>query len=218
MVTFVDLSHPITHGLVTYPGLPAPVIGEHLGRVASRERYAPGYEFHIGRIEMIANTGTYLDAPFHTRADGVDVAQVPLERLVDVPGAVVDAPATGPIEPSVFDGVELSGRAVLVRTGWSRHFGTERYGDPSHPGLTTAAVDALVAAAPVLVGIDAVNVDRTVTGERPAHRGLLAAGILIVEHLTNLDRLRGPFRFTAVPAPVRGLGSFPVRAFATLDH
>jgi arylformamidase len=219
MASYLDLSHPIRDGLVTYPGLPAPVITDHLSREASHSRYAPGYEFQIGRIDMIANTGTYLDTPFHRFPGGHDLAGLDLARVVDVPAVVVDGAAEGPIGSSTFTGLDLTGRAVLVRTGWSRHWATEAYGDSSHPGLDGGAAAALVAAGVALVGIDSVNMDLTTTGERPAHTALLDAGIPVVEHLTNLDRLPpspAPFTFTAVPPAIEGMGTFPVRAFATL--
>lgn len=218
MRTIIDLSQPIRHGMITYPGLPEPVISDHLSREDSRSRYAPGYEFQIGRIEMVANTGTYLDTPFHRFADGHDLSGLDLARVVDVPGVIVDAATEGPIGPEPFAGLDLAGKAVIIRTGWSRHFGTEHYGDPGHPGLTGEATNALVAAGATLVGIDSVNIDLTSDGERPAHTGLLDAGILIVEHLTNLDLLdpATPFTFTAAPPPVEGMGSFPVRAYAVI--
>ena len=216
MDSIIDLSHPISDGMVTYPGLPGPVITDHLTREASRERYAPGYEFQIGRIDMVANTGTYLDTPFHRYADGHDLSGLDLARVVGVPGVVVDGAAEGAIDELIFGALDLGGKAVLIRTGWSRHFGTDHYGENSHPGLTAAAAEALVDAGPAVVGIDSVNIDLTTTGERPVHSKLLAAGIPIVEHLTNLDRLTGtPFAFTAAPPAVRGMGTFPVRAFAT---
>ena len=205
---YADLSHTVSDGLVTYPGLPAPTISDHLSRAASRERYAPGVEFHIGRIDMVANTGTYLDTPFHRYADGHDLAGLPLERVAGVPGIVIgpddDLPAGG-----------VAGHAVLVRTGWDVHWGTERYGDPSHPFLSEALTEALVAADPAFVGIDSVNIDATSGGERPVHSALLAAGIPIVEHLTNLDAVPSMgFEVFAVPVKVAGMGTFPVRAFA----
>ncbi len=211
---FVDLSHVIRDGMVTYPGLPGPEIGEHLGWEDSHARYAPGTEFRIARISMVANTGTYLDTPVHRYRDGWGVAELPFERSAAVPGIVVDA--AGPaIGPAAFAGLEMSDRAVLVRTGWSRHWGTDRYGGPGHPYLTAEGADALVAGRPVLVGIDSVNIDGTHTGERPAHSTLLAAGIPIVEHLTGLDELPAEgFDFFAVPPRIDGMGTFPVRAFA----
>ena len=218
MRRIIDLSQTIRDGLVTYPGLPSPVIADYVGREASRSRYAPGHEFQIGRIDMVANTGTYLDTPFHRFADGHDLSGLDLQRVVDVSGVVVAGPEDGPIGPEVFRGRDLTGRAVLILTGWSRHFGTERYGDPSHPGLSAEAAEVLVDTHPAVVGIDSVNIDRTVDGERPAHTLLLRAGIPIVEHLTNLDRLGSdePFTFTAAPPPVVGMGSFPVRAYAVV--
>lgn len=212
---FVDLSHTIRDGLVTYPGLPAPRIGDHLTREASRANYAPGTEFHIGRIEMVANTGTYLDSPAHRWADGADLSGLALERLADLPGALADLPRgaryfTARDLPSG----SLAGCAVLLRTGWSAHFGTPRYFEP-HPFLAADAAEALVRAGAALVGIDSLNIDDTRGGERPAHSVLLRAGIPIVEHLANLAALpaRG-FRFSAVPPKIAGMGTFPVRAFA----
>jgi kynurenine formamidase len=210
----VDLSHVIDDGMITYPGLPAPVITDHLSRSDSRDRYASGTEFHIGRIEMVANTGTYLDTPFHRYPDGHDLADVPLAAVAGVPGVVVDA--TGPaIGADAFADIDVAGTAVLVRTGWSRHWGTPAYGNGQHPYLGADAVDLLVAARPVLVGIDSLNIDATATGERPVHTALLAAGIYVVEHLTGLEQLDEPgFEVFAVPVKVRGMGTFPVRAFA----
>ena len=212
----IDLSHDVEHGMETYPGLPGPVIGDHLTRQASRAHYAPGYEFHIGSIQMVGNTGTYLDVPFHRFPDGYGLEELPLDRVADVPGVCLDTPGPA-IGPGVLDGVEIEDRAILFRTGWSRHWGTGAYGGPEHPYLEAATAARLAAAGPALVGIDSVNIDGTATMERPVHTSLLAAGIPIVEHLTGLERLdRDGFLFTAVPVKVHGLGSFPVRAFATV--
>jgi kynurenine formamidase len=212
----VDLSHEIADGLVTYPGLPAPVIRDFLSREASRAHYAPGTEFHIGRIDMVANTGTYLDTPAHRYAGGRDLAGLPLAAVADLEGVVVRAtrrPGRA-VDAGRLGAAEVRGKAVLVHTGWAAHWGTARYFE-GHPFLATDAVARLVAAGAALVGIDSLNIDDTTTGERPAHSGLLAADIPIVEHLCRLERLpdRG-FRFFAVPVKVRGLGTFPVRAFA----
>jgi len=212
----LDLSHAIEHGTRTYPGLPPPSISEFLTREDARARYAPGTEFSIGRIDMVGNTGTYLDAPFHRYADGTDLAGLALSRLADLPGVVVRAASRSdrPLGPEIFEGRELSGRAVLVHTGWSRHWGTEAYFE-GHPYLTRDAAAFLVRAGIALAGIDSLNIDRIEGGERPAHSLLLAAGIPIVEHMTALDSLPdGDFRFFAVPPKVRGFGTFPVRAFA----
>jgi kynurenine formamidase len=210
----VDLSHAVEHGMTTYPGLPGPVITDHLSREASRDRYAPGTEFQIGRIDMVANTGTYLDTPFHRYAGGHDLSAVPLEAVAGVPGVVVDA--AGPaIGAEAFEGLDLAGKAVVVRTGWSRHWGTAHYGAGGHPHLGVEAVERLVAVGPALVGIDSVNLDGTADGARPAHTALLGAGIYVLEHLTGLDQLDRPgFEIFAVPVKVRGMGTFPVRAFA----
>ena len=210
MTRLIDLSHTVADGVVTYPGLPGPVITDHLSRAASRERYAPGVEFQIGRIDMVANTGTYLDTPFHRFPDGHDLAALALERVAGVPGIVL-----GVDDPLPDD---IAGYAVLFRTGWDAHWGTERYGDPDHPHLPTAQAERCVAGGAAIVGIDSVNIDTTTGGERPVHTALLAAGIPIVEHLTNLGALppRG-FELYAVPVKVRGMGTFPVRAFARLE-
>jgi kynurenine formamidase len=217
MAQLVDLSHAITDGMVTYPGLPGPVITDWLSREDSRSRYAEGTEFHIGRIDMVANTGTYLDTPAHRHPDGFDLFGLDLARVADIPGVCVAA--TGPaIGPEAFDGATLSGRAVLIATGWSRHWTTKTYGSSEHPFLKTDAVAMLVDAGAALVGIDSVNIDDTTGGERPAHSRLLAAEIPIVEHLTGLEQMVGrSFRFFAVPPRVKGLGTFPVRAFALLN-
>jgi kynurenine formamidase len=211
----VDLSHEIEAGMITYAGLPAPIVSEFLSREASASKYSDGTTFSIGRVEMVANTGTYIDAPFHRFEQGVDVGALPLEKLADLPGMVVDASAAGrAVEAELFDEIDLAGRAVLVRTGWSRHWRTPAYFE-EHPYLTRASAERLVAGRAALVGIDSLNIDDVRDGMRPAHTLLLQAEIPIVEHLTNLDRLpAGGFRFHCAPAPFRGLGSFPVRAYA----
>ena len=212
----VDLSHPIEAGMITYPGLPAPVVSEFLSRPASAERYSEGTTFSIGRVEMVANTGTYVDAPFHRFEHGVDVGALPLEKLADLEGIVIDAGAGRGVGPELFDEIDFGGRAILVRTGWSRHWRTPAYAG-ENLYLTRASAERLVAGGAALVGIDSLNIDDTRDGSRPAHTLLLSAGIPIVEHLTNLDRLPTTgFRFHCAPAPFRGLGSFPVRAYAVV--
>ena len=216
---FIDLSHDISAGLVTYPGLPAPVITPHLTRADSRSRYADGTEFAMDTITMIGNTGTYLDSPFHRYEGGVDLAGLPLEALADLPAHVFRSErASGRgIPAATFDGLDLNGTAVLLHTGWDRHFATAAYASGA-PFLTGDGARALVAAGVALVGIDSLNIDDTESGgERPAHSLLLAAGIPVVEHLTGLSGLpdRGA-RFFAVPPRVRDFGTFPVRAFALL--
>lgn len=217
MSEIVDLSHVIEHDMVTYPGLPGPRISDHLSREASRQVYAPGTEFQIGRLEMVSNTGTYLDTPAHRYAHGFDLAGLPIDRVADVPGVCVMA--AGPeVGVDVLDGLDLRGSAVLFATGWDQHWRTDRYGAPEHPFLTNEVGAALIAGGAVVAGIDSVNIDDTRGKERPIHSMLLDAGILIVEHLTALDRLVGrSFRFFATPPKVRGMGTFPVRAFAIVD-
>ncbi|GAA2790079.1 hypothetical protein GCM10010441_14060 [Kitasatospora paracochleata] len=215
----VDLSHRIRHGMVTYPGLPAPEIGDHLTRAASRDHYAPGTEFHIGRISMVANTGTYLDSPFHRFGDGPDLAGLPLAGLVDLDGVVVrvvGAPGRA-VDRNALLPYPVTGRAVLIHTGWDRHWGTDAYGAGGHPFLTAQGAAWLAEQRPALVGIDSLNIDDTDDGARPAHTTLLAAGIPVVEHLRGLEQLPvDGFRFHAAPPAVEGMGTFPVRAYAVL--
>jgi kynurenine formamidase len=216
---YVELSHRIRHGMITYPGLPGPEITDHLTREASRASYAPGTEFHIGRISMVANTGTYLDTPAHRFADGADLASLPLSRLCDLDGLVVRLAGddTRAIDRQVLLPFDVRGRAVLLHTGWDRHWGTDRYGS-GHPYLTADGADWLVESAAALVGIDSVNIDDAADGSRPAHTALLRAGIPIVEHLCGLDELPpAGFRFFATPPRVVGMGTFPVRACAVVD-
>ena len=219
MSDFIDLSHTVEHGMVTYKGLPAPLICDHLSREASRAIYEPGTEFQIGRIEMVANTGTYMDTPFHRYADGHDLTGLALARISNVPGVVVriDPGAGRAVGPDAFAGVEARGMAVLVHTGWDRHWRTDQYFE-GHTFLTEAAAVWLREAGAVLVGIDSYNIDDVSGGTRPVHSTLLGAEIPIVEHMTNLGALpdRG-FRFTAVPPKIAGMGTFPVRAHARLD-
>ncbi len=217
MTTLVDLSHPIEAEMVTYPGLPGPKIDAFLTREDSRSHYDAGTEFHIGSIEMVGNTGTYLDTPFHRFPDGFDLADLDLSSVAGVRGVCVrtDDPE---ITADVVAGLDLTGKALLLATGWDRYWGSNTYGDPTHPFLNGEAAELVVANGVKLVGIDSVNIDDTRGGSRPAHTALLASGVPVVEHLSGLDALVGkPFRFFAVPAPVRGFGTFPVRAFAELE-
>lgn len=214
----VDLSHTIEDGMATYPGLPGPQISDHLTFDASHEHYAEGTEFTIGHVAMIANTGTYLDTPAHRFRDGHDLSGLPLERCADLPAVVIDTAAVIDTDAlDALDGIDVTGSAVLLRTGWDRHWGTESYGRPEHPYLTEAGALELIERGVALVGIDSVNIDDTTTGQRPAHTLLLNAGIPIVEHLTNLAEVPGiGARFSAVPPAVRGLSTFPVRAHAAV--
>jgi kynurenine formamidase len=215
----IDVSHPIESGMITYNGLPAPIVCDFLSREASRKIYAPGVEFHIGRIDMVANTGTYLDAPSHRYADGLDVAGLPLERSADLPGVVVRIEGgTGrSMTAEAFAGLDLRGRAVLVQTGWDVHWRTDQYFE-GHPFLTADAARYLASAGATLVGIDSLNIDDTADMTRPVHSTLLAAGIPIVEHMTGLARLPDDgFRFFAAPVKVKGMGTFPVRAFGLVE-
>jgi arylformamidase len=215
MAVLIDLSHPIRDGMRPYPGLFAPRIGAVLDHAASRSRYSGDAEFYLGRVEMPGNVGTYLDSPFHRYPDGADLSRIPLERLAGLPGLIIDRPAESRVAIDIEAPAEaLRGRAVLVRTGWAKRWDSDAYWEPG-PYLSAAALDRLVEAPAALVGVDFWNVDNTDDLSRPAHSRLLAAGILIVEHLASLDGLPGKgFRFWAVPPPIVRGASFPVRAFA----
>ncbi|HVG23021.1 MAG TPA: cyclase family protein [Thermoanaerobaculia bacterium] len=213
----IDLSHDIEHGMITFPGLEGPVISDRLSRADSAAVYRGEAEFHIARIEMIANTGTYVDAPSHRDADGADIAQLPLEQLVFLPGTLVHLQERA-LRVEHVGQLDLRGRALLVHTGWSRHWRTETYGDRSRSTyVSREAAEHLARSGVALVGIDSVNIDDMEDYSRPAHTLLLRAAIPIVEHLTNLEVLGDrAFTFFAVPPRVRGVGTFPVRAFASV--
>ena len=216
----IDLSHTIEHGMVTYKGLPAPIICDYLSREASRARYAKGTEFQIGKIEMIANTGTYLDCPFHRYAGGDDLSQLKLDALADLDCVVVRVTIhrNRAIDHLPMDLATLKGKALLFHTDWERHWRTDQYFQ-GHPHLTGALARQLVEAGVTLVGIDSFNIDSIDDGTRPVHSALLGAGIPIVEHLCGLGALPDHgARFFAVPAKVKGMGTFPVRAFARLPE
>ena len=215
----VDLSHTIEHGMITYKGLPAPLMCDFLSREASRKLYTCGHEFQIGKLEMVGNTGTYLDSPFHRYADGKDLADLRLEQLAHLDGVVVRAPHARSItvDADAFANIDVTGKAVLVHTGWDRHWRTDPYFE-NHPYLTEAAAQLLVARGAKLVGIDSHNIDDTRTRARPVHTVLLGTEIPICEHMCNLGALPDAgFRFYAVPPKLRHFGTFPVRAFAQVE-
>ncbi len=212
----IDLSHSIEHGMITYKGLPAPIICDYLSREDSKKFYAEGTEFQIGKIEMVSNTGTYIDCPFHRYADGNDLSQVGLESVAELEGVYVDAVNQQAIGKEFFQNYDLKGKAILINTGWSKHWRTDSYFE-NHPFLSEEAATFLVNAGAKLVGIDSYNVDDTRTNARPVHSALLKNNVLIVEHMTNLNLLKGKnFRFSAVPPKFVGVGTFPVRAFAKI--
>ncbi len=220
MKSFVDVSHTVENGLVTYPGLPAPIICDYLSREASRKNYAAGTEFHIGKIEMVANTGTYIDSPFHRYEKGKDLSELPLNCLADLEGVVIRAVDKEPrgIDHQGLRGQDLRGKAVLINTGWDKHWKTDTY-LTGHPFLTKNAAEYLVQAGVALVGIDSLNIDDTSDPTRPVHTILLRNDIPIVEHMCNLGQLpRRGFKFFAVPVKVRAFGTFPVRAFGIIEN
>lgn len=217
--TFIELSHIIEAGVRTYPGLPVPEVNVLVDHESSRAKYGGQAEFHIASLHLCGNTGTYVDSPFHRHRAGADLAALPLEKLAALPIRVFDARSAGrAIGPEVFAGEDLGGAAVLVRTGWSRHWRTDAYFDPSHPFLTGAACERLAAAGAAFVGIDSVNIDDMADLARPAHTILLGAAIPICEHMTNLDLVSsGAGRLHAVPIAWRGGATFPVRAYVQRD-
>jgi arylformamidase len=216
--TRIDLSHTLEDGMITYRGLPAPVICDFLSREESRSHYAPATEFQIGQINMCANTGTYVDSPFHRYADGTDLAGLPLDKLAELDAIVINlsGSAERAIDRTHLLPYDVLGKAVLVHTGWDRHWRTDAYFE-NHPFLTESAARHLVDENAALVGIDSLNIDDTSDGRRPVHSALLAAGIPVCEHMTNLSAVpTSGFRFSAVPVKVKGMGTFPVRAYATM--
>jgi len=215
----IDLSHEIEHGMITYKGLPAPIICDFLSREDSRKHYAAGTEFNIGKIEMVANTGTYVDSPFHRFADGIDLSELPLESLADLEGVVVRAQNLGRAIPAkVFNDIYVKGKAVLVYTGWARHWRTDQYFE-GHTFLTKDAAEFLTESGAACVGIDTYNIDDTTDGTRPVHTTLLGNRIPICEHMRGLEDLPDSgFRFHAAPVKVKAMGTFPVRAYAVLDE
>jgi kynurenine formamidase len=217
--TLIDVSHSVEDGMITYKGLPAPLITDHLTREESKKHYAAGTEFQIGKIAMVANTGTYLDSPFHRYSDGTDLAGLDLYSLANLDCLVVRCVGAAPqaISENSLNGMDLSGKAVLFHTGWDRHWRTDQYSDGGHPFLTRAAAEYLAESGATLVGIDSYNIDDTKDGSRPAHSILLRRGIPIVEHLCKLEELPDrDFKFFAVPVKVKGMGTFPVRAFGVV--
>lgn len=218
MTSRIDLSHTITDGLVTYPGLPAPVIATHLSREAAEEVYGPGITFTIGMIEICTNTGTYLDVPFHRYAGGHDLTELSLDRVAEVPAVCLDKRGVAAIDLTEQEVASLAGHAVLIRTDHSQYFATERYAQ-NHPHLTAASAALLRDANVACVGIDSLNIDSTQGGERPVHSVLLGADIPIIEHLTNLAALpTSGFTFSAVPPKIAGAGTFTVRAYARVGE
>ena len=217
MKKLIDLSHTVEDGMVTYKGIPAPLICDFLTREASKAFYVEGTTFHIGKIEMAANTGTYIDSPFHRYADGKDLSELALESIADLDSVVLRVPKDqNSIGPEIFSGVEVKGKAVLVHTDWAKHWRTDQYFE-GHPHLTADAASYLKESGVTLVGIDSYNIDSTSTGERPAHTILLGSDIPIVEHMCNLEMLPDDaFKFNAVPVKVKKFGTFPVRAYAVV--
>lgn len=216
--TIVDLSHTIEDGMITYKGLPGPIITDHLSREDSRKNYREKAEFHIGQIEMVANTGTYMDSPFHRHKDGNDLSKMPINSIVNLDGVIVHLPERHGriVTEEIFRGRNFQGKAVLVHTGWDRHWGTDDYFD-EHPFLTSAAAEYLKDEGAALVGIDSLNIDDTQDNFRPVHTILLGANIPIIEHMTNLNQLTEKrFKLFAAPPKIQGLGSFPVRVFAII--
>ena len=219
MARFVDVSHSIEHGMVTYKGLPVPIISDHMSREESKGRYGPDVEFQIGKIEMVANTGTYIDSPFHRYSRGKDLAHLELRAIANLDGVVVRLEPGGPeITEQAFSGIEVKDKAVLLHTSWDRHWRTDEYASGNHTFLTESGATYLAKSGAALVGIDSFNIDGTKDMNRPAHTILLGHDIPIVEHLCGLSELPDSgFKFFAVPPKVLQFGSFPIRAFAIIS-
>lgn len=218
MKEYIDLSHDIRDGQITYKGLPAPIVCDYLSRLDAEKVYAPGVTFQIGKIEMVSNTGTYIDTPFHRFEHGHDLSQIKLSAIADLEGIVIKVPFQKypSVDAAALKGIPLTGKAVLIHTGWDVHWGTDQYFE-GHPFLTKGAAEFLLEQKVKLVGIDSYNIDDVSDPQRPVHTVLLGNDILIVEHLSNLGAIGDrPFRFHAVPPKICGMGTFPVRAFATV--
>jgi len=217
-VKLIDLSHTVEHGMVTYRGLPGPVISDYWTRDDSMAHYEQGTSFHIGKIEMVSNTGTYIDTPFHRYADGKDLSELALESVANLDGIVFHAdPTKRAIKSDLFDSTNINAKAVLIHTGWDKHWGTDKYFE-GHPFLTREAAEYLRDCGASIVGIDSLNIDDTSDGLRPVHSILLKAGIPIIEHICNLSQLPdNGFIFNAVPVKIKRFGTFPVRAFAVIN-
>jgi len=216
--TLIDVSHSVSDGMVTYKGLPAPIICDYLSREASKTHYDEGTSFQIGVVSLCSNTGTYVDVPFHRYQEGEDLSQIALDKLANLDGVkiVIDANQAS-IELSDIEGIDVNNKAVLFQTGWSRHWGSDQYFE-NHPFLSAEAAEYLKQQGAVLVGIDSYNIDDVSGGSRPCHSILLGAGIPICEHMTGLDNLpSNNFKFFAVPVKMQGMGTFPVRAFGLVS-
>ena len=193
----VDLSHVIEEGMTTFKGFPGPHLCDYWTRDASAAHYDDGSSFQIGRIDMIANTGTYVDSPFHRYADGgiCPNSRSKARRSRRPRGPQALAAASRPTPPTS-PGLRSRASAVLVHTGWDLYWRTEAYFD-NHPFLTAAAANWLVEQGAAFVSIDSHHIDDTRTRSRPVHGTLLGASIPIGEHLTNLSAVPDTsFRFS----------------------
>ncbi len=220
MARLIDLGHPIHNGMPTYPGFPAPRIGAHLTHEESRPHYQGQAEFYISLYEMVGSLGSYMDSPFHRHRDGIDLSQIPLERVAHLPGLVIDArrEPERPLSPGLLEGLNVRGKAVLFRTDWSRRWGTPSYWEPA-PYLSEGLCRALIERGAVLAGVDFWNVDDTGDPARPAHTSLLGAGVLIVENLANLVSLPpAGFRLHAAPLAIQGGAAVPLRVYAVVGE
>ncbi len=216
--TLIDVSHTVKDGMMTYKGLPAPIICDYINRESSKTSYEEGTSFQIGAITMCSNTGTYVDAPFHRYADGKDLSELALSSLADLDGLKItvgeDATEIG---IDHFLNEDVKDKAVLIETNWSRHWEKDQYFENA-PFLNAEAAAYLRDRGAAFVGIDSYNIDDTRTNSRPCHSILLHNDIPICEHMTNLSVLpKSNFKFYAVPVKIKGMGTFPVRAFGIVN-
>jgi len=215
--TLIDVSHKVEDGMVTYKGLPAPIICDYLTREASKNHYEEGTSFQIGVVTLCSNTGTYVDVPFHRYEDGEDLSEISLAKLANLDAIKIEIGQDVPqITPQHLQGIDVKGKAVLFETNWSRHWGTDQYFE-NHPYVIEETAVYLRDQGAVFVGIDSYNIDDVSGNTRPCHSTLLKAGIPICEHMTCLNELPdSEFRFFAVPVKMKGMGTFPVRAFGLI--
>jgi len=216
--TLIDVSHKVEDGMQTYKGLPAPIICDYLTREASKSHYEQGTSFQIGVVTLCSNTGTYVDVPFHRYEEGEDLSEISLAKLANLDCIKIIIPeSVQEIEVKHVENIELKGKAILFQTGWSKHWGSDQYFE-RHPFVTEKVAVLLRDAGVVFVGIDSYNIDDVSGNARPCHSTLLKAGIPICEHMTGLDQLPIKyFRFFAVPVKMKGMGTFPVRAFGLIE-
>lgn len=222
-VVYIDLSHSIENGTVTYPGDPPALIELTLDRKLTSKLNGGGTTsgVEINTIKMVSTSGTYIDAPYHVFEDGKKIKDYPIEKLVNLPSIVVKIPENrNYFDVQDISGINVKGKAVLFFSGHDKFFMTPEYGKNA-PYLTIELANILVEKGAIFVGIDSPLIDNMEKQSElgiPVHYKLLGADIPICEDLANLELLpTDGFTITALPAKV-ALESFPARVFATVSE